>query len=520
MVELPLRELWGNLQGKKIHFPHFLSAVTIDGLRGIGPLRIPLDYPVTVIAGGNGSGKTTVLFAAACAYRVPGAGTKTFVPSTLFPDYRPSFPGRADARNEVSLEFEYATPNGHRSMRWRRAKGWNRSFFGRKGAVQPSRHVYLRTLSNLSNPAEVRGVLSLDMLRKQPVEDALNASQITLAHRILPFRYSHVVRLSSGRKNLLFAEQNLGPKYSELHMAAGERAILRIAQDVGQVTDALVLIDEVEASIHPWLQELLMIELQQLALRNNLQVIVTTHSPVVLDTVPANGRIFLDRARESGTVSMQTAYRDVVQHALYGRANESLNILCEDEAAEGVLLGVFDVVLRRQYMRNDIIHIGRDTGADEFPAHAKAFTKFGRIRNFVFVLDGDQAEGNIQRRIEEAGAGATVVFLPGKGSPEQWVWQRLEQDPDLVAKPLGMGTRALQDRIQQLNSTYDSASDSDAVIAKEKLYMLAEEAHWQTRDVCRLVAREESGRRGSDIQPLVETSENALIIWRARFEPG
>ena len=101
----------------------------------------------------------------------------------------------------------------------------------------------------------------MSRLKKQPVEDAFNASQITLAQRILPFRYSHVVRLSSGRKNLLFAEQDLGPKYSELHMAAGERAILRIAQDVGQVTDALVLIDEVEAGLHPWLQELLMIEL-------------------------------------------------------------------------------------------------------------------------------------------------------------------------------------------------------------------------------------------------------------------
>ena len=520
MVETRLRELWDNLQARKLHFPHFLSAVTIDGLRGIGPLRIPLDYPVTVIAGENGSGKTTVLLAAACAYRVPGAGPRDFVPSTLFPDYRPTHPGHADRRNQVSLELEYSTPDGQQAMRWNRAKGWNRSFFGRKGAVQPSRHVYLRALSNLSIPAEVRGVLSMPKLEKEPLADALNASQITLAHRILPFRYSSVVRLSSGSMRLLFAEQALGPKYSELHMAAGERAILRIAQDVGQMKDALVLIDEVEASLHPRLQELLLLELQQLALRNGLQVIVTTHSPVVLNTVPPHGRIFLDRSPESGQVSLQTAYKDVVQHAMYGRANESLNVLCEDEAAEGVLLGVFDVVLPRQYMRSDIVRVGRDTGADEFPAHARAFTKFGQIRNFVFVLDGDQTEGDIQRRIEDAGPGATVVFLPGKGSPEQWVWQRLEHDPGLAAEPLGMETRALRDRIQQLNSTYDSASDSDAAIAKEKLYMLAEEAHWQTRDVCRLVARQESGRAGADIQPLVEASENALIDWRTSFEPG
>ena len=160
--------------------------------------------------------------------------------------------------------------------------------------------MYFGTLSNPSNPAEVRGVLSMSRLKKQPDEDVLNASQISLADRILPFRYSNVVRLSSGKKNLLFTEQELGPKYSEFHMAAGERAILGDAQDGGQMKDALVLIDEVEACLHPWLQELLMLELQQLAPRNNLQVIVTTHSSVVLDTVTANGRIFLDRNQESG----------------------------------------------------------------------------------------------------------------------------------------------------------------------------------------------------------------------------
>ena len=107
-----------------------------------------------------------------------------------------------------------------------------------------------------------------------------------------PAPYSEVVNLSSGSKSLLFAAQERGATYSELHMAAGERAIMRLSREIAQFEGALVLIDEVEAGLHPWVQQLLMLQLQQLALRNDLQVIVTTHSPVVLDTVPAHGRIF------------------------------------------------------------------------------------------------------------------------------------------------------------------------------------------------------------------------------------
>ena len=180
-----------------------------------------------------------MLFAAACAYRVPGAGVKDFVPSTLFPDYRPRSGGREDHRDEVVLDFEYATPAGHHSMRWRRrSKGWNRSFGSRKNASQPERAVYLRTLGNLGNPSEVRGVLSISRLAKDPEEKALTASQVELAHQMLPFRYSEVVKLSSGSKTLLFAAQDGGGAYSELHMSAGERTILRLSQDIAQLKGA------------------------------------------------------------------------------------------------------------------------------------------------------------------------------------------------------------------------------------------------------------------------------------------
>ena len=516
MLERRFQDLWGQLQGKKPHLPQFLAGVRLSGIRGIDDLRVVFDYPVSVIAGGNASGKSTVLFAAACAYKVPGAGVKDFVPSTLFPYYRPKSGGREDDMREIIIEFDYLTPDGRLSMRWRRGKSWNRSFLGREGASQPERQIYLRTLSNLSNPAEVRGVLSMSRSNSAPRETRLTASQIEFAQRMLPFRYEEVVALSSGSKNLLFAAQEGGAAYSELHMAAGERAILRLSQEIAQLNGALILVDEVEAGLHPWVQQLLMLQLQQLALRNDLQIIVTSHSPVVLDSVPANGRVFLERD-DAGKVSVRPAYRDVVQDALYGRSGDALNILCEDDAAEGVLHGVFDVLYPRRGIRTDSVRIGRDTGADEFPAHAAAFRKFGQIQNFVFVLDGDKRGGGIKEKIRAGSRmDVPVLFLPGPGAPESWVWETLGRNDESGAKELGIDQNELSERMNQANAVYDSASDRPSEIAKSKLRSLADALRRDTPDICRLVARLEADRKDSDLQPLVEGLEIALLDWRGR----
>ncbi len=516
MTERRLRELWVSLQGKKPHFPYFLSDVRIQGIRGIDDLRVAFDYPVSVIAGGNASGKTTVLFAAACAYKVPGAGVKDFVPSTLFPDYRPKQGNRVDHKGEVVLEFDYSTPEGRRYMRWRRSKGWNRSYGGRKGASQPTRNVYLR---NLGNPSEVRSVLNMSRLDSEPESTLLNASQIKFAQRILPFRYEEVVELSSGKKNLLFASQESGAKYSELHMAAGERSILRMSQDIAQHKNALILIDEVEAGLHPWVQRLLMLQFQQLALRNDLQIIVTTHSPVVLDSVPPYARIFLERD-EKGRVSVHPPYRDVVQDALYGRLNNTLNLLCEDDIAEAILQGILDVIRPRQHIRGEMVRIGKNTGADEFPTHAAAFKRFGQISNFVFILNGGKQNSNVTGKIWKA-AGATkvpVLFLPGRQAPEVWIWERLKGNPDTASEELGLDLADLLEQISRQDAIYDSASDTISEIAKGKLWSLSEYLNRTTSEICRVVARLEVHRKESAIQSLVEDLEDIILQWRDERE--
>ena len=426
VVERQFEDVWAQLRAKKPHVGHFLDIVRIDGLRGIRGLMVNFSYPVSVIAGPNASGKSTVLFALACAYKVPGATPHENKPSTLFPGYYPAREESAaqdsvcrDTRDAVSLEYEYSLPQGgRRSMAWRYQRNWNRSYFGRTGASQPERPVYLRTLSSMSNPSEVRGVLRLAFQSTPPDEVRLTAAQIAFAQSILVWDYSEVIRITDQnreQRNLLFAKRDVDTAYSEFQMAAGERSVLRLALEIAQLRDALVLIDELETGLHPTTQRMLMLHLQRLALRNNLQIILTTHSLVVLNTVPPEARVFLDRESD-GTVRVREPLRDLLQNALYGSVRSALNLLCEDSIAEAILRGIIDYLAPKENIDQETTRVGRDTGAEQFNSHAQMAAKFGMLDDFVFVLDGDQRGGAAYKKLcETVDRKETILFLPGKG---------------------------------------------------------------------------------------------------------
>ena len=313
----------------------------------------------------------------------------------------------------------------------------------------------------------------------------------------------------------MFAEQETGATYSELHMAAGERAILRLSLEIAQLRDALVLIDEVEAGLHPWVQQLLMLQLQQLALRNDLQVIVTSHSPVVLDSVPGNGRIFLE-CGDDGRVTLYPAHRDIIRNALYGRSRDTLNLLCEDEPAEGILNGVLDHLIPKERIRRESIQVGRNTGADEFAMHAAAFRKFGLLDNFVFVLDGDQKHSDVARKIRESAdrIRVPILYLPGKHAPEIWIWRRLKEVSHVYAQELAIDSESLAREIRRLDALYSTATDTESAIAKTKLHNLAEAQNRTGPEVCRLIARIEAADETSDLQPFLENLKDHLSKWR------
>jgi predicted ATPase len=83
-----------------------------------------------------------------------------------------------------------------------------------------------------------------------------------------------------------------GLRYSGFHQGAGEIAAAELLA-VDYPKNGIVLIDEIETSLHPRAQRRLMRDLARVAREQELQIVLTTHSPYVLDELPPEARIYL-----------------------------------------------------------------------------------------------------------------------------------------------------------------------------------------------------------------------------------
>ena len=511
VINKQLREAWDALRAERPRYAHFLTRINIGKMRGIGNLDIPFGYPVTVLAGENACGKSTVLFACAAAYKDPDAAPTDYSksPATLFPNYTEE---GADAMQGAEIGYTYISQGQDMRMKWKRGKSWNRSFYGLKRATQPERKVYLRTLASLTNPSEVRSMLQ--MRHRNPRVSEVPAETLLLSRRVLPFQYENVrkVEKGTGKGDLLLAklEQGRG-EYSEFHMASGERSILRLSMEIAELKDALVLIDEVETGLHPYIQKLLMLNLQSIAKRQNLQVIVTTHSPVVLDCVPPEGRVFLERDKKSHDVREAKHLRDTMQKIMYGQVDDKLSIICEDVIAEAVIRGVVEAISGRINFAFGHVFVGRDTGKSAFPHHVRTMAMMGKLSDVVFVLDGDGKDK--KDAVEKAAEGATaqVLALPGDKSPEEWLWREMRAHSDACGHLLS---------IPELSEHMDQAErEIGSGVGKEKhkayLHALSEIPQCEPADIARRVTRHLVEERKGEIVRFSRELEEKIQKWRS-----
>jgi len=421
-----LESAWVAARNTNSGWPQFLEAVYIDSLRGWQDQWVEFRFPVVAIAGENGSGKSTVLKAAAAAYGSV-EGSKDYSPDDFFP----------------------TTP-------WEEVKGVRLSYRIRRGQDVATHSVRKPTSRWRGMPERPsRRTFFLDVSRTQPIDSLIGygkVARIELAQstdelalsdeyrdslsRVLGRTYESgsIVRDERGKQVGIVSHG--GTTYSNFHQGAGEDAttdLMALLQDAPR--NSLVLIDEVEASLHPRAQRRLMTELISIATTRRLQLIVTTHSPYVLEQLPADARIYLRTARGGRREPVYGVTAEYAMTQMDDERHPELTLYCEDEFALEVIEQVVRLTDPDLLGRLQIIPVGPAGTVRMLGelAHAKKFPEAG-----LGVLDADEAPGE------------ACVALPGaKLAPERAVFSAMQEEQFVaLGQRLGVQAGALMDAVE------------------------------------------------------------------------
>jgi predicted ATP-dependent endonuclease of OLD family len=312
-------------------WPKYLRSVVITGLRGWNGQEVRFDFPVLAIAGENGSGKSTVLKVAAAAYAQPLEDKPSFYPGSFFVD------SAWDRVSGATLTYKITEGTQERTFSiTKKATRW-------RWPKRPVREVIFQDISR-TLPIEATAGYAYIAKRDQTERSAVQLSNdMTKCYSAVLGRKYENVRIAVSRDYIsrpVGVVQCSGQEYSQFHQGAGEDATLDLMGLLENVSDtSLILIDEVEASLHPRSQRRLIHFLLWLARKKHIQVIVSTHSPYVLEELPPEARVFISR----GTAGVDILYGVSPNYAL-NRMDDierpDLYLYTEDVESSGVLLEI------------------------------------------------------------------------------------------------------------------------------------------------------------------------------------
>ena len=319
------------------NFGPALKSIRIRGFRGVADLTVNFQYPITAISGLNGAGKSTVGQLCLGGYRKPSTvtGIKRFYVRDFFPASAAD-PTPFGQTSSVLFEYNTTDINNPQTLTVARA---NTEWSGYKR--QPERSCYYIGFTIYIPKVEQRDLSiyrgsQLTLGVQRPIPEVVRQR----VGRILGQQYDamHFQGITHGqRQGELGIAHRFGAQYSENNMGFGEGRTLYLLDLLeSSPVQSLFVIEEPETSLHENAQHELGRYMLDVCSRRHHQIILTTHSSALLNSLPADARVMLLRD-SAGVEAFPQMSASRARAILSGGHQRELCVLVEDEFAKLLL---------------------------------------------------------------------------------------------------------------------------------------------------------------------------------------
>lgn len=319
--------------------PQKLKKIHFSKLKNLENLAISFeDKQITGIFGTNGSGKSTVLHALACLYQPVNNSTRK---DFKFPHF--FIPTSIDLWNGSQFTIEYEIIAGAVMVPNTKEYKKNIDRWSPRYQTRPRREVFYIGIDSCVPDMEIESRTSRIPLVREAYDDAVLARKIKEKLSYIMHReYGDFINYWTERKSYKGLVYK-AVQYPSLYMGAGEQRVIKFLEIIYSVPDySLILIDELDLTLHTEALLRLMCVLNEECQTRNIQIVFTSHREELLDCNFINIRHLVNDANGKTSICLERTTPDCIKR-LTGVCPKPLEIMVEDNLAEALVRKILRV---------------------------------------------------------------------------------------------------------------------------------------------------------------------------------
>lgn len=471
-----------------------IKSVFFENLKGLINAKFVFTKPLTAIMGVNGSGKTTVIHALACAYQPPDGGhgenhrfSDFFIPNTDALWQGSKFyvvNEKTDDKNKKTIQP---------SRKYEKAfDRWNPRY-----ADRPKRNVYYIGINTCLPEIEKKTTQTRIKYSSATMGDRISKKIISEAAYVLNKDYETLIDNTYQKKHFTGVKLQTGLKYSSLSMGTGEQRTIKILDRVlNSEPYSLILIDEIDLLLHVSSLKHLIQRLDAIARERHLQIVFTTHALEMVELTQYVSIQYIDNVRQLDGTEQSVVYSSISSDLIYsltGCTDHPLTIYVEDEFAKTVVKKALRML--NMSVKADVIKYGAIGNAFTL-ASAKILADVDTA-NTLIVLDGDKyrtydekieqikkklsgTEQNIEEKWNQAVSIMAQFNLMEGVPPERFFHDILVQNGDATNELVIAASEihAVHDSHEWLYNIREKLNDTEENLVRDIIDIASESDAW------------------------------------------